>query len=69
MIFGKYINKFYLKYFLLILVGLLALIAVDYAQTLIPEMYRMVVDGIDSLGNSDVAVKGKKSAKLAGNQV
>lgn len=59
MIFGKYINKFYWKYFLLILVGLLALIAVDYAQMLIPEMYRMVIDGIDSLASSDIAVKGQ----------
>ena len=47
MIFGKYINKFYLKYALLILLGLAALVAVDYAQMLIPEMYRMVVDGVD----------------------
>ncbi len=47
MIFGKYINRFYLKYALLILCGLIALAAVDYAQTLIPEMYRMVIDGAD----------------------
>lgn len=47
MIFGKHINKYYGKYLLLILVGLAALVAVDYAQTLIPEMYRMVIDGVD----------------------
>ncbi len=47
MIFGKYINRFYLKYAVLILCGLAALVAVDYAQTLIPEMYRMVIDGVD----------------------
>ena len=46
MIFGKYINKYYLKYALLIIVGLAALIAVDYAQLMIPEMYRIVIDGV-----------------------
>ena len=45
MIFGKYINKYYLKYALLIVIGLAALIAVDYAQLVIPEMYRKVIDG------------------------
>ena len=47
MIFGKYINKYYLKYGLLIIVGLAALIAVDYAQLMIPEMYRTVIDGVN----------------------
>ena len=47
MIFGKYINKYYLKYALLILLGLIALIAVDYAQLVIPEMYRVVIDGVN----------------------
>ena len=47
MIFGKYINKYYLKYALLIIVGLAALIAVDYAQLVIPEMYRTVIDGVN----------------------
>ena len=58
MIFGKHINKFYWKYFLLILVGLIALVAVDYAQTLIPNMYGMVIDGVDSLTGDD-AFKGQ----------
>lgn len=47
MIFGKYINKYYLKYALMIIVGLLALVAVDYAQLMIPEMYRIVIDGVN----------------------
>ena len=47
MIFGKYINKYYLKYALMILIGLIALVAVDYAQLMIPEMYRIVIDGVD----------------------
>ena len=47
MIFGKYINKYYLKYALMIIVGLAALIAVDYAQLMIPEMYCIVIDGVN----------------------
>ncbi len=47
MIFGKYINKYYLKYAPLLLLGLAALIAVDYFQLLIPELYRMVINGIN----------------------
>lgn len=55
MIFGKYINKYYLKYAFMILIGLAALVAVDYAQLKIPEMYRMVVDGVDK---GEVAING-----------
>ena len=46
MIFGKHINRYYLRFALPFLLGLLALIAVDYLQLLIPEMYQMVVDGM-----------------------
>lgn len=47
MIFGKQINKYYLKYLLPILVGVLALVAVDYAQLIIPELYSLVINGIN----------------------
>ena len=47
MIFGKHINKYYLKYALMIIVGLAALIAVDYAQLIIPKLYRTVIDGVN----------------------
>ena len=46
MIFGKHINKYYLKYLPMLLVGLVALIAVDYMQLIIPEIYRLVINGI-----------------------
>ena len=48
MIFGKYINKYYIKYAPSLLLGLLALITVDYLQLCIPELYRLVVNGINS---------------------
>ena len=38
MIFGKHINKFYIKYWYLILVGILSLILVDYVQLEIPKI-------------------------------
>ena len=47
MIFGRHINKYYLKYGFLLLVGIIALIAVDYAQLEIPEIYAMVINGMD----------------------
>ena len=39
MIFGKYINKYYLKNAPILILGLAALILVDYFQLFIPELY------------------------------
>ncbi len=47
MLFGKHINKYYFKYILWLLLGVVALIAVDYFQLLIPEFYRMVINGVN----------------------
>ena len=47
MIFGRHINKYYLKYLWVLLIGILALIAVDYFQLKIPEIYGEVIDGLD----------------------
>ena len=47
MIFGKYINRYYIRYAPLLLIGLLALGAVDYLQLMIPELYRMVINGMN----------------------
>ena len=55
MIFGKHINKYYLRYAPMLLVGLLALVLVDYMQLVVPELYRMVINGID---NGAVEVDG-----------
>ena len=48
MIFGKHINRYYLKYAYLLLIGLAALVMVDYMQLEIPELYRMVINGINT---------------------
>ena len=46
MIFGKHINKYYLKYSYMILGGVLALLLVDFMQLKVPELYRMVLEGM-----------------------
>ena len=48
MLFGKHINKYYVRYSPMLLLGLLALIIVDYFQLLIPEIYRSVINGISA---------------------
>ncbi len=59
MIFGKYINRYYLKYAPSLLLGIIALVVVDYFQLIIPELYRMVVNGINT---GSVAYNGAEIA-------
>ncbi len=47
MIFGKHINRYYLRFAPAFLLGLIALIAVDYVQMIIPNLYQMVINGIN----------------------
>ncbi len=47
MLFGKYINRFYIKYAPSLLFGIIALIFVDYFQLVVPELYKMVVNGLN----------------------
>ena len=47
MIFGKYINRYYLKYAHWLLLGLASLVAVDYLQLIIPNLYQMLINGMD----------------------
>ena len=47
MIFGKHINRYYLKYGLWLVVGLAALVLVDFLQLEIPKLYRMVINGMN----------------------
>ena len=48
MIFGKHINRYYLKYGWLLLIGLVSLVWVDYLQLEVPEFYQMVINGVSS---------------------
>ena len=45
MIFGKHINRYYLKYAPMLLLGLAALVLVDTFQLIIPNLYQMVING------------------------
>ncbi|MBE6933799.1 MAG: ABC transporter ATP-binding protein [Ruminococcaceae bacterium] len=47
MIFGKHINRYYLRFAPLLIGGLIALIVVDYFQLLIPNLYQLVINGIN----------------------
>ncbi len=47
LIFGKHINRYYIKHGPLLLVGIAALIFVDYFQLILPELYRIVVNGMN----------------------
>ena len=47
MLFGKHINRYYLRHLHMLLLGVLALIVVDYFQLKIPELYKTVVNGIN----------------------
>ena len=46
MVFGKHINRYYLKYAPLLILGAAALILVDFFQLLIPNLYGMLIDGV-----------------------
>lgn len=53
MIFGKYVNKYYGKYFLFFFVGLLALLAVNWFQLEIPRICGEILDGIGDKAQND----------------
>lgn len=46
MIFGKHINKYYLKYGLFMLIGIIALVIVDIAQSKVPDIIGDITDGL-----------------------
>lgn len=48
MIFGKHINKYYKKYFWTMLLGIAALVAVDYFQLMIPRLYNYIIAGLNT---------------------
>ncbi|MCD8120540.1 MAG: ABC transporter ATP-binding protein/permease [Lachnospiraceae bacterium] len=47
MIFGKHINRYYIKYAPILLLGIAALVLVDFFQLEVPELYRIVVNGVN----------------------
>ncbi len=56
MVFHKRFNYYYFKYGWRLLLGILALVAVDYGQLKVPELYRMVINGMNTgFADGDVA--------------
>ena len=53
MLFGKYINRYYLKYAPLFIIGILALIGVDWIQLYIPEYLGEVVKILNTGGDTE----------------
>ncbi|MBO4668117.1 MAG: ABC transporter ATP-binding protein [Bacilli bacterium] len=47
MIFGKHVNKFYKRYWYMILIGIIALVVVDFFQLEIPVIIGNIVNGLE----------------------
>ena len=67
MLFGKYINRYYLKYAWLFIIAIIALVAVDFIQTLIPEYLGEVVEIVQ--GNAVVDDENLKRIFTLGGYV
>ena len=48
MIFGKHINRYYFRYALWLIAGLISLAFVDYLQLEIPKLYRLLINGMNA---------------------
>lgn len=59
MVFGKLINKYYRKYWYLLVLGILALLLVDSAQLYLPEILGDLVDHMKDYGTIDSQGLGK----------
>ncbi len=51
MLFGKHINRYYLRHLPSLLLGIVALLVIDYLQLKVPELERLVINGISSIKN------------------
>ncbi len=47
LLFGKHVNRYYLRYGWALLLGVASLVMVDFFQLKIPELYRMTVNGLN----------------------
>lgn len=56
MLFGKHINKYYLKHSPALIIGIIALVAVDAVQLYVPELYRTLINGIN---DGEVTLNGE----------
>lgn len=61
MLLGKYINKYYLKYWAFFLIGVIFLVVVDYLQLYVPEFLGQIIDFFD---NGSVAGHEEEIGKI-----
>ena len=55
LLFGKHINKYYLKYFWLLFLGVLALLFVDWVQLLLPDYVGDIVEILETgIGDEEI---------------
>ena len=47
MIFGRHINRYYLRYGFFLLAGIVILVVEDYMMLEVPRFYQLVVNGIN----------------------
>ncbi|MBR5411119.1 MAG: ABC transporter ATP-binding protein [Clostridia bacterium] len=47
MVLGKHINRYYLRFSWRLLIGIATLFAVDYLQLVIPNLYQMLINGVN----------------------
>lgn len=55
LLWGKYVRKYYLRYLIFFILGVAALITVDYFQLEVPEILGQIVDKLQSQGSIDVS--------------
>lgn len=48
LLFGKHINRYYIRYAPVLLLGIAMLVLVDVVQLRVPELYRMVINGMNT---------------------
>lgn len=53
MIFGKHVNKYYIKYAIPLILGIIALLYVDYVQVEIPRIFAEIIDKLRSRSLSE----------------
>lgn len=56
MIFGKHVNRFYVKYGIFFLIGVASLFLVDYFQLLIPDIIGDIIEGLEYLTLTETAL-------------
>lgn len=65
MLFGRHVNRYYLKYWYLFLIGVISLIVVDYFQLEIPEIYGLLINMLKNEGKVETDVLIKLMVKMA----